>query len=138
MSVHSLSCSLLARLTLLQCQRRAYDAITGVGGYLCHGYFNYQYYAQTVFGVHDDNDKDAVQDNGGGSSVIPDNANLIVIRNDHIVDDWNTINLMIGGFPEDAIQSEDIPMNNVRRRNRMRVVLSFCLLCINSILSLRP
>jgi hypothetical protein len=125
-------------LNLLQCQRRAYDAITGVGGYLCHGYFNYQYYAQTVFGVHDDNDKDAVQDNGGGSSVIPDNANLIVIRNDHIVDDWNTINLMIGGFPEDAIQSEDIPMNNVRRRNRMRVALSFCLLCINSILSLRP
>lgn len=86
--------------------------------------------------MHDDND--AVEDNGGGSSVIPDNANLIVIRNDHIVDDWNTINLMIGGFPEDAIQSEDIPMNNVRRRNRMRVVLSFCLLCINSILSLRP
>jgi hypothetical protein len=131
MSVHSLSCSLLARLTLLQCQRRAYDAITGVGGYLCHGYFNYQYYAQSVFGVQeDDGDGDAVDNDG---SVIPDNANLIVIRNDHIVDDWNTINLMIGGFPEDAIQSEDIPMNNVRRMNRMRVALSFCLLCIDNI-----
>lgn len=53
------------------------------------------------------------QDALNGETVIPHNANLLVIRNDHIVDDWNNINLMIGGQPEDAIQSSDIPMNNV-------------------------
>ncbi|KAL7431279.1 hypothetical protein ACHAXH_005279, partial [Discostella pseudostelligera] len=106
----------------LNCQRRAYDAITGVGGYLCHGYFNYQYYAQSVFGVQEDDGEGEAVDNDG--SVIPDNANLIVIRNDHIVDDWNTINLMIGGFPEDAIQSEDIPMNNAHAKNATEMYLS--------------
>ena len=93
-----------------KCQDRAYDAITGEGGYLCHGYFNYQYYAQSVFKTENNVD-------GTTTTVIPENANLLVIRNDHIVDDWNVINVMIGGEP-DSIQSSDAPMNNVSPKTK--------------------
>lgn len=88
------------------CRRRAYDAITGRERYLCHGYFNYQYYFETI----------------------PENANLLVIRNNHMVEDWNTIDVLIGGKPG-ALKASDIPVNNVSQLRPTQVlILDHCLL----------
>ena len=57
-----------------RCRGRARAAITGKGRYLVHGYFNYQYYTQFVFGTEDNNEE----------STIPENTNnILVIRNNH-------------------------------------------------------
>ena len=78
-------------------------AVTGEGKYICHSYFNYQYYAQTVFHTEDEME---------GTTIPESTNNLLVIRNKHIVDDWNSINILIGD-DGDLLTPEDIPVNNV-------------------------
>lgn len=86
-----------------QCRARAANAISGVGSYIAHGYFNYQYYAQSVFGTKEDN----------FSSTAPNsNTNILVIRNEHIADDWNKINILLEGH-YGVLQSSEVPRNNV-------------------------
>jgi len=98
-----------------KCRARAFDAMTGVGQYLVHGYFNYQYYAQFAFGT---------EGNGGGASTIPENANLLVIRNNHMVDDWNAINKFLGGQRSDVLKPGDVPVNNAHTKNVAELYLS--------------
>ena len=88
-----------------RCRYRAIGAVTGQGKYFTHSYFNYQYYSQTVFHTEDNRD----------ASTVPESANnLLVIRNKHIIGDWNAINELIGGQP-DLLMPSDIPVNNVSR-----------------------
>jgi len=86
-----------------QCRARAIAAITGVGSYIAHSYFNYQYYAQFAFGTKEDN----------YTSTTPNsNTNILVIRNEHIVEDWNKINVLLEGH-YGVLESSDVPRNNV-------------------------
>eukprot|EP00581_Thalassiosira_minuscula_P018248 CAMPEP_0183718466 /NCGR_PEP_ID=MMETSP0737-20130205/11706_1 /TAXON_ID=385413 /ORGANISM="Thalassiosira miniscula, Strain CCMP1093" /LENGTH=532 /DNA_ID=CAMNT_0025948025 /DNA_START=142 /DNA_END=1740 /DNA_ORIENTATION=+ len=96
-----------------KCRQRANDALTGVGKYLTHGFFNYQFYTQSVFGTEDNK----------AESTIPENANLLVIRNSHMVDDYNTINEFLGGRPN-VLSQEDIPVNNAHAKNATEMYLS--------------
>ena len=86
-----------------QCRTRANKAVTGLGNYIAHWYFNYQYYAQSVFGTKEDN----------YTSTAPNsNTNILVIRNEHIVEDWNKINVILDGH-NGVLQSSQVPRNNV-------------------------
>eukprot|EP00571_Detonula_confervacea_P003914 CAMPEP_0172325416 /NCGR_PEP_ID=MMETSP1058-20130122/53971_1 /TAXON_ID=83371 /ORGANISM="Detonula confervacea, Strain CCMP 353" /LENGTH=493 /DNA_ID=CAMNT_0013041955 /DNA_START=202 /DNA_END=1683 /DNA_ORIENTATION=- len=96
-----------------KCRGRAINAVTGEGTYLIHGYFNYQYYAQFAFGTEDNND----------ASAIPENANILVIRNKHMVQDWNSIEEFLGGG-HDVLQPSDIPVNNAHAKNLTELYLS--------------
>ncbi|KAL3823882.1 hypothetical protein ACHAXA_005464 [Cyclostephanos tholiformis] len=85
-----------------QCRTRANKAVTGLGNYIAHWYFNYQYYAQSVFGTKEDN----------YTSTAPNsNTNILVIRNEHIVEDWNKINVILDGH-NGVLQSSQVPRNN--------------------------
>jgi hypothetical protein len=90
-----------------QCQERATAAMAGVGSYIAHGYFNYQYYAQSVFGSKEDNYT---------STTPSSNTNILVIRNEHIVEDWNKINVLLEGH-YGVLQSSEVPRNNVSLNN---------------------
>ena len=96
------------------CRGKAADALSGVGRrYLSHLYFNYQYYVQSVFQEED----------GTDSPLIPEHANILVIRINDMVEDWNTINLMLGGEPE-VLKQEDIPIDNAHEKNATELFLS--------------
>ena len=88
-----------------KCRQSAFEAVSGSGRrkYLAHGYYNYQYYTQLIYNTEDRLD---------GPTIPNDNPNLLVIRNTNMVNDWNKINIMLGGEPE-VIHAEDIPVNNV-------------------------
>lgn len=58
-----------------ECRQRAVDAIHGTGHYGTQMYYNYQYYAEGL----------------------PKDANVLVIRSEHVVDDWNSAEATIGG-----------------------------------------
>ena len=87
-----------------KCRQSAFEAVSGNGRkkYLAHGYYNYQYYTQLIYNTEDID----------GPTIPDDNPNLLVIRNTNMVNDWNKINIMLGGEPE-VLQQEDIPVNNV-------------------------
>jgi len=97
-----------------RCRYRAIGAVTGQGKYFTHSYFNYQYYSQTVFHTEDNRD----------ASTVPESANnLLVIRNKHIIGDWNAINELIGGQP-DLLMPSNIPVNNAHAKNANELYLS--------------
>ena len=102
-----LSCNICVRATHfllpLKCRERANDVITGFGSYIAHSYFNYQYYAQSVFGSKADNYT---------STTPKSNTNILVIRNEHIAEDWNKINVLLDGH-QGVLQSSQVPRNNV-------------------------
>ena len=99
-----------------QCRARATDAITGVGSYIAHSYFNYQYYAQFAFGTKEDNYT---------SSTPSSNTNILVIRNEHIVEDWNKINVLLEGH-YGVLQSLEVPRNNVSSNSCELVTILDC------------
>ena len=75
------------------------------------GFFNYQYYAQYAFETDDNK----------AQSTVPDNAKLIVIRNKHMVDDYNSINYFLGD-DADALKASDIPVNNVSQKKEINCI----------------
>lgn len=83
------------------CQRKARLALQGKKEFIPHWYFNYQYYYE----------------------FIPENAKLLVIRNEHIVDDWNSIEYLLGGR-KDVMDSSLLPENNVHGKNSTDLYLS--------------
>ncbi|KAL7553226.1 hypothetical protein ACHAWF_016488 [Thalassiosira exigua] len=96
------------------CGSRAFGAITGAGEYLVHSYFNYQYYTQLVFRT------EGIRD----ASTVPENVdNLLVIRNEHMLDDYNKINELIGGRPG-ALKPSDIPLDNAHTKTPEQIYLS--------------
>ncbi|KAL3790218.1 hypothetical protein HJC23_005590 [Cyclotella cryptica] len=66
-----------------ECKMRAYTALWGTKHFACHHYFNYQFHLEGL----------------------PKDARILVIRNEHMVQDWNTIEHFIGG------QKDIIPLN---------------------------
>lgn len=120
-NIHCYSFSVFV-LTLLmfcshpQCRARATAAITGVGSYIAHSYFNYQYYAQFAFGTKEDN----------YTSTTPNsNTNILAIRNEHIVEDWNKINILLEGH-YGVLQSSDVPRNNVSSNDCELITVLVC------------
>jgi len=67
---------------------------------LVHWYYNYQYYYE----------------------LVPPNANIVVIRNEHIVDDWNSVETMLGGSAD--LTKESLPVNNRYEKKPEEVYLS--------------
>ena len=60
----------------------------------CHMYFNYQFHLEGV----------------------PDDANVLVIRNEHLVDDWNSVERYLGGEPN-VLSNTSIPVMNKSSKN---------------------
>ena len=85
----------------IECQRKARDALHGTKEYIPHWFFNYQYYYE----------------------FIPRNKKIIVIRNEHIVDDWNGIEGMLGGH-NDVLNPSLLPVNNAHSKNSTDLYLS--------------
>lgn len=83
------------------CRNRAHSAIIGTEQYIPHWFFNYQYYYE----------------------FIPRNAKILVIRNEHIVDDYNGIELLLGGHDE-VLNPSLLPENNVHDKNATDLYLS--------------
>lgn len=81
-------------VTSKTCRRRAKSAIMGIEQYIPHWFFNYQYYYEFV----------------------PKNAKILVIRNEHIVDDYNSIEQLLGGN-DGVLNSSLLPKNNVHGKN---------------------
>ncbi|KAL3815610.1 hypothetical protein ACHAXA_007142 [Cyclostephanos tholiformis] len=57
------------------CKFRAATAVRGEQHFSCHMYFNYQFHLEGI----------------------PEGANILTIRNEHLVQDWNGVELYIGG-----------------------------------------
>ncbi|KAL7503251.1 hypothetical protein ACHAXN_001061 [Cyclotella atomus] len=58
-----------------ECQRRAVASLLGTEHFGCHFYYNYQFHVEGI----------------------PSNATIVTIRTEHIVHDWNTVELELGG-----------------------------------------
>jgi hypothetical protein len=86
--------------TTEECRARAKNALIGTGDNLVHWYYNYQYYYE----------------------LVPPNANIVVIRNEHIVDDWNSVETMLGGSAD--LTKESLPVNNRYEKKPEEVYLS--------------
>jgi hypothetical protein len=87
--------------TSKSCQKRAKTAIIGTGQYIPHIFFNYQYYYE----------------------FIPQKSKILVIRNEHIVDDYNGIEHFLGGY-DDVMNPSLLPENNVHNKNATDLYLS--------------
>lgn len=83
------------------CRKRAKAAIIGTEQYIPHWFFNYQYYRE----------------------FIPTDAKILVIRNEHIVEDYNGIERMLGGR-DDVMNPSLLPENNVHGKNATDLYLS--------------
>eukprot|EP00984_Skeletonema_dohrnii_P036313 scaffold37155_cov244-Skeletonema_dohrnii-CCMP3373.AAC.1 len=83
-----------------ECKIRAKKALLGTENNLVHWYFNYQFYYEMVS---------------------PD-ANIIVIRNEHIVDDWNEVETLLGGDAD--LTEESLPVNNQYEKKPEEIYLS--------------
>jgi len=75
------------------CKIRAFSAVRGNLHFSCHMYFNYQFHLEGI----------------------PEDANILVIQNEHLIQDWNGVEHYIGGVkeiipPEKA--NEIIPIMN--------------------------
>ena len=82
------------------CQKEARQALRGFKEFVTHWYFNYQYYYE----------------------FLRENVKLLVIRNEHIVNDWNGIESMLGGH--DVLDASTLPKNNVHSKNSTDLYLS--------------
>lgn len=58
-----------------ECQKIAHSSVWGTGRYVEHMFFNYQFHLEGI----------------------PSDAKILVIRNEHLVDDWNQVEHHIGG-----------------------------------------
>jgi hypothetical protein len=85
------------------CKERARSAIMGTEQFIPHWFFNYQYYYD----------------------FLPRNAKakILVIRNEHIVDDWNGIEHLLGNHG-DTMNPSLLPQNNVHDKNSTDLYLS--------------
>ena len=87
------------------CRKRAWDAIRGKVAYCRHNYFNYRYFLDRT----------------------PADSQLMVLRTEHLVDDWNSVEAQLHaavhsndsdvGLPH-TITAEDVPKRNKTRKKR--------------------
>ena len=76
------------------CKTRAFTAMRGDLHFSCHMYFNYQFHLEGV----------------------PADGKILVIRNEHLVQDWNTVEHRIGG-EKDTIEPDAIGVMNKSTKN---------------------
>ncbi|KAL3792485.1 hypothetical protein HJC23_000935 [Cyclotella cryptica] len=88
--------------TSFACQRKARLALDGTKEFIPHWFFNYQYYYE----------------------FIPPDGKILVIRNNYIVDDWNSIEHFLGGR-HDVMNPALLPVNNVHDKNSTDLYLSY-------------
>ena len=72
------------------CKERAINSLQGTALHGSHLYFNYQYYYESV----------------------PQDAPILVIRNEHLVEDWNNIEGFMGGKKERLNSEQSVPKEN--------------------------
>jgi hypothetical protein len=92
----------IAGTTSSTCRKWARYAIRGTAQFIPHWFFNYQYYYE----------------------FIPADAKILVIRNEHIVDDWNGIEYMLDRNG-DVLNPSLLPENNVHDKNATDLYLSY-------------
>mmetsp|Transcript_9001 Transcript_9001/g.17961 ORF Transcript_9001/g.17961 Transcript_9001/m.17961 type:complete len:413 (+) Transcript_9001:142-1380(+) len=83
-----------------ECKDRAKKALLGTENNLVHWFYNYQFYYESM----------------------PPDANIVVIRNEHIVDDWNAVETLLGGAAD--LTKESLPVNNQYEKKPEEVYLS--------------
>ena len=82
-----------------ECKMRAFAAVWGTRHYTEHFYFNYQFHFEGI----------------------PENARVLVIRNEHLVQDWNGVEEFIGGEKEIIPPDYTVPvMNKSKKKERDR------------------
>ena len=105
--------------TTVECWQRARNAVRGTERYLVHQYFSYQYYWEYLFGAnsyHHDGDAPTTE-------AVVSNSNVLVIRNEHMVDDYNSVERLLGGKSE-SISQANLPVNNAQPKNKADLYLS--------------
>lgn len=88
----------------MDCKRNARQALQGTKEFIPHWFFNYQYYFEFI-------SRDALK------------SKILVIRNEHIVDDWNSIESFLGGH-NNVLDQSLLPSNNVHGKNATDLYLS--------------
>lgn len=88
----------------VECRRKARQALQGVKEFVPHWFFNFQYYYEFI-------SQDVLR------------GKMLVIRNEHIVDDWNSIEGMLGGH-NNVMDPSLLPANNVHNKNSTDLYLS--------------
>mmetsp|Transcript_27123 Transcript_27123/g.55774 ORF Transcript_27123/g.55774 Transcript_27123/m.55774 type:complete len:434 (+) Transcript_27123:74-1375(+) len=78
-----------------ECKMKAFTALWGVKHYSCHFFFNYQFHLEGI----------------------PKGAKILVIRNEHLVDDWNGVEEYIGGEKEVIPSNHSLPVMNGSQKN---------------------
>ena len=80
------------------CKFRAFSSVRGDLHFTCHMYFNYQFHLEGI----------------------PKDANILTIRNEHLIQDWNGVEHFIGGVKEiipPEIANETIPVLNKSKKS---------------------
>jgi hypothetical protein len=72
------------------CKRRAEASIDGTEHFGCHHYFNYQFHLE----------------------AIPENATIMTIRTEHLIEDWNSVEFNLGGVTEVLGQDNNVIAHN--------------------------
>lgn len=81
-----------------ECKQRARDLLRGTAKYEDHIYFNYQYYLEGI----------------------PHKSNILVVRTEHMEDDWNSVEMSLGGKPRTNIP---FPHENSRPKESRDLIL---------------
>ena len=85
------------------CAKRAWDAVAGRVGYQYHNYYNYGYYKNWVDKV-----------------MKSTNYTILVIRSEHLEEDWTRLEMLYGGVPRFSStekRSRDDLFSTMRRHN---------------------
>jgi len=84
------------------CKARAYNALWGTKHYPCHFYFNYQFHLEGL----------------------PQNAKILVIRNEHLINDWNGVEEFIGGKKDIIPPNQTLAVMNKSQKDESDKYLS--------------
>ena len=81
-----------------ECKQRARDMLRGTVRYENHHYYNYQYYYEGI----------------------PKGAKILVIRTEHMEEDWNKLELGLGG---EEMTNIDFPRDNTNQKEDRDLIL---------------
>ena len=82
------------------CKMRAITSVRGEQHYNCHMYFNYQFHLEGI----------------------PKNGRILTIRNEHLIQDWNTIEHYIGGINDSIPIDKANETISVMNKNSVHVM----------------
>ena len=86
------------RAASAECRRRARDMLRGTELFMEHAYYNYQFYLETI----------------------PPGSDLLVVRTEHMEEDWNAIERGLGGTPG---RNLTFPHDNSRKKRARDLIL---------------